>query len=127
MEKEVNIVSGRSLWGIAVLDADNRVLGEVSDVMVDMASGYVLYVILRLHPPAGDSNALYPVPWGALELDTVEGVPVIRFDATQDRLAHAPSFHRHMWPDLASAEWRLALHNHYSVPAYWHEMSNGTT
>jgi hypothetical protein len=125
MKNEVSIISGKGLAGCPVRTADGTILGEAVDILVDSSSGYVLYVVLQVAPPTGDSNALYPVPWGAVEIEEVDGRPTICFDVTADRLQHAPSFHRQMWPNLASDEWRRALHNHYSIPAYWHEMSSG--
>lgn len=81
-------VSGcRGVLDRRIQTAGGEVLGRVEDVVVELGSGDVLYVIVRLHGRLG--HPLYAVPWSFLH--AAFNLPAFIIDADASTFASAPA------------------------------------
>jgi sporulation protein YlmC with PRC-barrel domain len=93
-------------------------LGRLHDLMVDLNTGSIGYVIV------GDNNAfsgkLFAVPWNAFTVRSGRrGEPGLALNISDRDLSNAPSFDRDRWPNLSSRRWTEVVHNYYGVEPTW--------
>lgn len=92
-------------------------LGKVDDLVLDLHSGRIVYVVVSLGGFLGIGDKLFAVPW---ELFSVRpGEPQLFLDIDRVMLEDAPSFERSRWPDMASEAWSDSIRLHYSQKPYW--------
>ncbi|MCD0422283.1 PRC-barrel domain-containing protein [Rubrivivax sp. JA1024] len=109
------LMGADTLLGNDVCNRDGETLGDIKELMIDMASGRVAYAVLSFGGVFGLGEKLFAVPWSALSLDTVKqrftlGVP-------KSLLRDAPGFDKGHWPDMADPSWERVLHAFYGVDA----------
>jgi sporulation protein YlmC with PRC-barrel domain len=104
--------------------ADDRVrnpagedLGKVEEIMIDLASGRVAYVVLSFGGFLGIGDKLFAVPWNALRVD--EGEHEFILDVDRKTLENAPGFDKDNWPDMADPTFGTSVHQHYGRTPYW--------
>jgi sporulation protein YlmC with PRC-barrel domain len=97
--------------GFEVRNPVGRRLGRVRDLMIDLDTASVDYVVFSFEElPGVDGDRRYPIPFQALELE----VPFsgIVLDAEPARVRQAPAFAEDQWPALVD-------------PARWAEQARG--
>jgi len=87
-------------------------------VVIDRASGRIVYAVVSFGGFLGMGDKLFAVPWGAFaqprpDKDTF----VLAMD--KERLKNAPGFDKNNWPQMASREWVTNLYTYYNIPPYW--------
>ena len=92
------------------LDED---LGDIKEIMLDVASGQVAYAVLSFGSFLGLGEKLFAVPWSALTLDTINKRFVLNVE--KDRLKSAPGFDKDDWPDMADRSWTQDIHAYYGT------------
>ncbi|MBK1687921.1 PRC-barrel domain-containing protein [Rubrivivax gelatinosus] len=107
------LMGADTLLGNDVCNREGEALGDIKELMIDMASGRVAYAVLSFGGVFGLGEKLFAVPWSALSLDTVNqrftlGVP-------KSLLRDAPGFDKGHWPDMADPSWERVLHAFYGV------------
>jgi sporulation protein YlmC with PRC-barrel domain len=107
------LMGADTLLGEDVVNTDNDKLGDIKEIMLDMASGRVAYAVLAFHGFLGMGEKLFAVPWQALHLDTVGKRFVL--DVDKDRLKEAPGFNKDSWPDMADMGWANSVHTFYGT------------
>ena len=113
---------GPGLMGANTLDVNDvynrqdQDLGDIKEIMLDMATGRVAYAVLSYGGFLGMGNKLFAVPWKALTLDTANKRFVL--DVAQERLESAPGFDKDQWPDMADTTWAKEVHDYYGVTPY---------
>ena len=112
-------LSASTLTGDSVRNPQNEDLGKVEDLMIDLESGRVAYVVLSFGGFLGMGDKLFAVPFGAMKLDTADHAFVL--DVPKDRLKTAPGFDKSHWPDLTDTDLRTRIYDFYNVPHYWEE------
>src|SRR5437016_6981829 len=103
-----------NLIGKPVRNAAGETLGKLEELVVDPASGNVMFGILSLSGLSGMSDRLVAVPWNAL--GHVAGRDYVLLDMDKNVLEHAPSFTRNEWPDVSDSAWRSRVYGHYHYP-----------
>jgi sporulation protein YlmC with PRC-barrel domain len=92
-------------------------LGKVDDLVIDIASGRLGYVIVAQGGFLGIGDKLFAVPW---ELFTVRAADhEFLLDVEREMLLDAPSFERSHWPDMSDDAWASAIHSHFAQKPYW--------
>ena len=86
-------------------------LGKVKEIMVDLQSGRVAYVVLAYGGFMRFCKKLFAVPWDELMID--EGNKELVLNASVEQLENAPGFARDNWPDTADPDWRAQIHDHH--------------
>jgi sporulation protein YlmC with PRC-barrel domain len=109
-------VAAGALKGERVHNYAGEDLGKVDDLVLDLGSGRIAYVIISLGGFLGIGDKLFAVPW---ELFAERpGEPRLFLDVDRQMLVDAPSFERSKWPDMGDA-WAAAIHSHYAQKPYW--------
>jgi sporulation protein YlmC with PRC-barrel domain len=111
------IMSADSLIGDNVINALGDDLGEIKDIMVDVATGRVGYVVLSFGGFLGIGDKLFAIPWTALRLDRERKRFIM--DVDKERLKNAPGFDKDNWPSMADYQWASDLHSYYGSRPYW--------
>jgi sporulation protein YlmC with PRC-barrel domain len=105
------LMGAETLIGNDVCNKEGVELGEIKEIMLDVASGRVSYAVLSFGGFLGMGEKLFAVPWGALHLDT--GNRRFVLDVAKDQLKDAPGFDRNHWPDMADATWVKSISDFY--------------
>jgi sporulation protein YlmC with PRC-barrel domain len=107
------LMSVDSLMGNDVYNHDGEDLGDVKNMMIDMASGRIAYAVVSFGGFLGMGDKLFAVPWAALTLDTVNK----RFTlaVSKDVLKDAPGFDKDHWPTMTDQTWAGGVHKFYGT------------
>ncbi len=89
-------------------------LGHIDDVMIDAASGKVVYGVLQFGGFLGIGSDYHPIPFGKLRYDTAKGGYVT--DLTKAQLEGAPAY-ADDW--RTNRDWQKRSYDHYGVNPYW--------
>lgn len=107
------LMGANTLIGEDVYNAEDDKLGDIKEIMLNMATGEVNYAVLSFGGILGMGSKLFAVPWEALELDTINKRFIL--DVPKERLAQAPGFDKDDWPDFADPSITTSLHSYYGT------------
>jgi sporulation protein YlmC with PRC-barrel domain len=107
-----------TLTGDVVVDPAGQPLGRIREIMLDVPSGRIAYVVLSVEEPPATDRKLFAVPWLALTLDSEHRRFIL--DVSRERLEQAPGFDPAHWPTMAQPTWESSLYEFYGVEPYWH-------
>lgn len=107
------LMGADTLIGNDVFNQQGEDLGDIKEIMLDVASGRICYAVMSFGGVLGIGEKLFAVPWNALSLDTANKRFMI--DVTRERLGRAPGFNRDQWPDMADASWERGIHDYYGT------------
>lgn len=110
------LMGAETLIGNDVYNHQNEDIGDIKEIMLDMASGRVGYAVLSFGAFFGFGEKLFAVPWKALTLDTKNKRFVLNVE--KNRLTAAPGFNKDMWPDMADQAWAKEVHAFYGTRHY---------
>ena len=96
------VMAASSFEGESVVNLQGETLGEVEEIMLDVRSGQIAYVVLAVGGLLGIGEKYFAIPWQALTLDTDRKCFVL--DADKDRLKNAAGFDKEHWP-VAAPKW----------------------
>lgn len=114
-------IAASILKGARVHNVAGEGLGKVDDLVLDLHSGRITYVVISLGGFFGIGDKLYAVPW---ELFSVRpGEPELVVDVERALLENAPGFNRTRWPDMSQEAWIQAIQLHYCVKPSWNSDS----
>jgi hypothetical protein len=102
-----------TLLGNDVYNRGGESLGDIKELMIDMAGGRVAYAVLSFGGLMGMGDKLFAVPWAALSLDTAN--KRFTLDVSKDTLKDAPGFDKAHWPTMADKTWTSVLHKFYGT------------
>jgi sporulation protein YlmC with PRC-barrel domain len=107
----------KDLIGMKVEDVNNANFGKVSNAIVDLPAGRVLYVIFAPASNLNLGNNLYALPPDALTLSADKNNLVTGIDKA--KLASAPHFDANNWPDLTNSSFASKVYQYYGKQAYF--------
>jgi hypothetical protein len=99
-----------------IFNLQNESLGKVYDIMLNMHTGRVAYVVLASGGYMGMGERLIPIPWDAMVLDTLKNR--LTLDVNADQLERAPSFQCGNWLNMADQIWANRVHTYYNTKLY---------
>lgn len=105
------LMGADTLIGNDVYNRADEDLGDIKEIMLDVANGKISYAVLSFGSFLGLGEKLFAVPWNALTLDTINKRFILDID--KKRLENAPGFDKHDWPDMADETWAKNVHNYY--------------
>jgi sporulation protein YlmC with PRC-barrel domain len=108
------LMGADTLMGNDVYNADGEDLGEIKELMIDMASGRIAYAVLSFGGLLGMGDKLFAVPWAALTLDTTNKRFTLK--VPQSALKDAPGFDKQHWPTMSDRAWASGVHRFYGTP-----------
>lgn len=112
-------LSASTLTGDDVRNLDGEKLGHLEEIVIDLDSGRVNYVVLSSGGFLGMGDKLFAIPWDLLTVDT-ENKEVI-LDVSKDSLKDAPGFDQDNWPDVHDRSWVGDVYRYYGREPYWEE------
>ena len=111
------VLAAGTLEGDKVMNHAGEDLGKVDELMIDLPTGRVAYVVLSYGGLLGMGNKLFAVPWGALRVDEDEKCFIL--DVDKKTLESAPGFDKDNWPDMADTSWGSEVFRYYGATPYW--------
>jgi sporulation protein YlmC with PRC-barrel domain len=106
-------LTAKTIIGDDVRNSQGEILGTVQDLMLDLDSGNVAYVVLSHGGVLGVGGKLFAVPWKAFGLDPLNRLLVL--DVDKDTLKNAEGFDKDDWPNTADPTWRRGVDEYYGV------------
>lgn len=112
-----NVMAASTLDGNKVLSTDGDDVGKIKDIMLDVRSGRIAYVVLSSGGFLGIGDKPLAIPWSALTLDT--GRKCFVLSISSERVKNAPGFDKEHWPSMADQTWATSVHQYYGIEPYW--------
>jgi sporulation protein YlmC with PRC-barrel domain len=112
-----NVHKLNDVIGMKVENVNNQTMGKVNNVVVDMPTGRVMYVVLAPDSSLSLGNNLYALPSDALTLSPDKKHLVSNID--QQKLASAPHFEKNSWPNLTDATFASQVYQFYGKQAWF--------
>ncbi len=109
-----SLMGADTLLGNDVCNKDGEDLGDIKELMIDMATGKVAYAVLSFGGLLGMGDKLFAVPWAALALDTAN--KRFTLDVPKATLKDAPGFDKAHWPSMSDRTWAGGVHKFYGTP-----------
>jgi sporulation protein YlmC with PRC-barrel domain len=107
------MLSCSDLTGMDVRNSRGEDLGRIKDVMLDIQSGKIQYLVVSFGGFLGIGDKYFAVPLQAIQLDPVD--EFVLLDVDKDRLQHAPGFDKDNWPRTAQPEFLSSMYNFYGL------------
>ena len=107
------LIGANTLIGNNVYGQNNEDLGDIKEIMFDVHSGKLCYVVLLHSGFLATDEKLLAVPWQALKLDADNKRYVLNIDLA--RLGFAPSFDTNHWPNMEDEKWADSIHSFYGT------------
>lgn len=98
---------------------DGKDMGEISELVIDPATGRIAYAVVELGGFLGIGDSDFPVPW-ALFSPSGDGYVL---NVPKDKLTNAPRFNDSNRPNMNDRQWAMAVHTYYGVSPYWMQQS----
>lgn len=111
------LMAADALLGNDVIGDDGEKLGELSHIMIDLASGRTAYGILSVGGVLGMGDKLIAVPWGALRPDPDN--EALGLSVTKEELEQAEGLEKDDWSSMTDPQWVEEVHEYYGVEPYW--------
>jgi sporulation protein YlmC with PRC-barrel domain len=111
------VLTASTLTGDRVRNAAGEDLGKVDEIMIDLATGRVAYVVVSFGGFLRMGNKLFAIPWDVFTIDQDEKNFLLNVD--KQTLENAPGFDKDNWPDMADPTWGSRIYSHYGVTPYW--------
>jgi hypothetical protein len=100
-----------------VKNLQDEKLGDVKDLMIDLAAGRVIALIISSGGFLGLGDELSAVPPTAFRFNTDHDT--LQLDVTKETLGNAPHFKSGEWPDFAQPSYTDGLYRTYRVEPYF--------
>lgn len=107
-----------SIIGDEVLNCDGEKLGKINEIMIELASGKIEYVVIELGGFLGMGEKYFAIPFSLLKVDAKQEVFVL--DQNKETLNAAPGFDKDHWPKTNS-------HQFDNAGAYWGSFMGSNT
>jgi sporulation protein YlmC with PRC-barrel domain len=112
-----DVMAASTLDGDKILSTEGDEVGKVKDIMLDVQSGRIAYVVMSSGGFLGIGDKLLAIPWSALTLDTTRKCFVLALSS--ERVKNAPGFDKDHWPSMADPTWASTVHEYYGRDPYW--------
>jgi sporulation protein YlmC with PRC-barrel domain len=110
--KPPKVLSASILLGDKVTNSKGQDLGKVEEIMLELGTGRVAYVVLSFGRASWmPNNKLFAVPWEVLTISFHDKKFIL--NVSEETLKSAPGFDRDKWPDVADFGW---LAKEFPVP-----------
>ncbi len=113
------VLSASSINGDRVKNSAGEDLGKVHELMVDLQTGRVAYIVLSYGGVLGMGNKLFAVPWNAIQVDEDDKAVILNVE--KERLENAPGFDKDNWPDMADQTWGATIYEFYGTRPTWEQ------
>lgn len=108
------LLGAKTLMGNDVVNTQGDDLGDIKELMIDMASGKIAYAVLSFGGLLGVGDKLFAVPWSALRLETTN--QRFTLDVAKNVMKDAPGFDKDHWPSMSDKSWARSVSQFYGTP-----------
>lgn len=108
-----NLLSASTLNGNSVKNEQGEDLGQIEDMMIDVASGRIEYAVLSFGGFLGIGDKYFAVPYNQLSVDQSNKCMVL--NVPKDRLNGAPGFDKDNWPNFADESFQTSISDYYKT------------
>ncbi len=112
-------LTAKTLIGDYIQNSQGEKLGMVEDLMLDLQTGRIGYVVMSHGTLSNLKDKLFAVPWNAFQLDTQKHRFILDID--QKVLDTVEGFDQDSWPNIVDRDWEERLHQHYGAKPYWED------
>ncbi|WP_373494592.1 PRC-barrel domain-containing protein [Aquiflexum sp.] len=113
------IISGSSLEGTDVRTPADESIGDIKDIMIDLQSGKISYLVLSVNTGFLNlNNKYFAVPLKAFTFnfgDDYTNKDVLVLDVSKERLESSPGFDKDNWPTHADSEFVDSVNSFYDI------------
>lgn len=106
----VRVLTVTSIMEDNVKNYDEKNVGKIQNIMVDLKSGCIEYVVLEFGGFLGIGEKLFAIPFKSLTLEPNK--QTFYLDVNKELLKNAPGFDTEHWPQTNSNHWG-------DVDTYW--------
>lgn len=110
-------LSATSLMKDRVVNPEGEDLGKVEEIMIDITSGRVAYVVLSFGGFLGLGEKMFAIPWQAITIDTNRKVFIL--NVNKATLEKAPGFDKNNWPQTTDSDWLTGIYQYYGYQPWW--------
>ena len=104
------VLASESLLGTKLLNDKAEVLGELKEIMVNIATGKIGYAVIMTKR----DEKLIAIPWDAIVYVAVRKLFLISMSAA--KLGLAPAFDNTNWPNMDDEAWADEIHSYFGIP-----------
>ena len=118
------MMEASTLINDSVTNINGEDLGRIKDLMIDLASGRVIYAVIAFGSHflgMSMSNKLFAVPWQALGLSPHDKKIIL--NVPREKMETAPSFDKNNMPSQADTEWVNSVYEYYGYTRFNEEQS----
>lgn len=108
--RPLKFLTASSIMEDEVVNPRGEKLGGINDLMIDLSSGKIEYVVIELGGFLGIGEKYFAVPFELLKVNAKEGVFIL--DQSKEALHAAPGFDKDHWPETNS-------HEFDNASSYW--------
>ena len=102
--KQPKVLTATTLRGDKVTNSKGQDLGKVEEIMLELETGKVAYVVLSFGRVGWmPNNKLFAVPWGSFSISFHDKKFIL--NVSKEALKSAPGFDRDKWPDTPDFGW----------------------
>ncbi|MGN6579718.1 MAG: PRC-barrel domain-containing protein [Bordetella sp.] len=107
------VLAASKLDGETVYSADGDDVGKIKEVMLDMNSGRIAYVVLSSGGFLGMGDKLLAIPWRAFAIDPER--KTLQLSISSEKIKNAPGFDKDSWPSMTNRAWANSVHEYYGT------------
>src|SRR5688572_5555822 len=96
------------LKGREVQNPQGTKIGKIEDVVIDAASGQIVYTVLSFGGVLGLGESWVMMPWRSLQ--TMNRGQTFTLNMSEEQLKNAPKFDPNQWPDMEDLHWGDTIH-----------------
>ena len=108
-------ISAATINGTEVTNYQDENLGKIEDVMIDMTTGEVAYLVLSFGGVFGTTMAdkRFAVPFNAIHVKKNDGDVCYLLNVSKAQLEDAPGFDKDNYPDFADTSFTSSIDSYY--------------
>jgi sporulation protein YlmC with PRC-barrel domain len=106
----------KKIIGSKVINVKGETLGKVEDLVLDIDTGKIVFVVLDSGGFLGIGDKLLPIPWKSLAALPSEGIFFL--NQSKEQMEKAPAFDKDKLPNMADMRWGEDIFKHYGIPGY---------
>jgi sporulation protein YlmC with PRC-barrel domain len=107
--RPLKVLTATSVIGDKVENKTGEKIGKIKDIMLDITTGKIEYVVVEVGGFLEFNEKLFAIPFSALQLNSKKQLFIL--DIEKEFLKKAPGFEKDHWPET---------NEHYTdVVAYW--------
>ena len=107
LNKPIPFLTATSIIGDKVHDDKDALMGDIKDIMIDVATGKIEYYIVEFGGFLGIGIKYFAIPFNLLRVDPEKKIFI--FTHSKEMLSNAPGFNHAHWPET----------NFHLVDEYW--------